>query len=143
MVTCNSLCGSGASLFCGAKGHQGQRKSPRKQKRPHLTQPATAPAPKWLRPIGRRSSPKRKTSLILMPKDTTTEIAPFEYHKFQLNTRLYMSAPAAGPIVGVASMRWHQVDPGLEFRLRTFQLLRRRIQAVLPAKGVVRMRCLR
>jgi len=76
------------------------------------TQPATAPAPKVVAADWETLRPEKEDFTILMPKDTTTQIAPFEYHKFQLNTRLYMSAPAAGPIVGVASIAGIKSTPG-------------------------------
>ncbi|HEY5444193.1 MAG TPA: hypothetical protein VIJ87_06915, partial [Pyrinomonadaceae bacterium] len=76
------------------------------------TQPASAPAPKVVAADWETLKPEKEDFTILMPKDTTTQIAPFEYHKFQLNTRLYMSAPAAGPIVGVASIAGIKSTPG-------------------------------
>jgi len=56
--------------------------------------------------------PENEDFSILMPKDTATEIGKFDYHKFELNTRLYMSAPTTGPVVGVASMSGIKSNPG-------------------------------
>jgi len=56
--------------------------------------------------------PENEDFSVLMPKDTATDIGKFDYHKFELNTRLYMSAPTAGPVVGVASMSGIKSNPG-------------------------------
>ena len=64
--------------------------------------------------------PENEDFSILMPKDTTTEIGKFDYHKFQLNTRLYMSAPTAGPVVGVVSMSGIKSNPASASDLERF-----------------------
>ena len=48
--------------------------------------------------------PENEDFSILMPKDATTEIATVEYHRFQLNLRLYLSAKNPGPVMAVASI---------------------------------------
>jgi hypothetical protein len=46
-----------------------------------------------------------------MPKDTSTEITKFEYHKMELSSRLYLSAPTPGPVVAVASISGIKSNP--------------------------------
>ena len=58
--------------------------------------------------------PENEEFSILMPKDTSTEVTKVPYHKFELNLRLYLSAPAAGPVVGVASVSGIKANAGSE-----------------------------
>ena len=58
--------------------------------------------------------PENEEFSILMPKDTSTEITKVPYHKFELNLRLYLSAPAAGPVLGVASVSGIKANAGSE-----------------------------
>jgi TonB family protein len=58
--------------------------------------------------------PENEEFSILMPKDTPTEITKVPYHRFELNLRLYLSAPAAGPVVGVASVSGIKANAGSE-----------------------------
>jgi hypothetical protein len=55
--------------------------------------------------------PEKEDFSVLMPKDASTEITTFEYHKMELNARLYMSAPTTGPVVAVASMSGIKSNP--------------------------------
>jgi outer membrane biosynthesis protein TonB len=64
--------------------------------------------------------PENEEFSILMPRDATTEISKFDYHKFQLNTRLYMSAPTAAPVVGVVSMSGIKSNPASASDLERF-----------------------
>ena len=62
---------------------------------------ATQPAPTETKPPIWESwdtlKPEKEDFSVLMPKDTATQIEPFEYHKMQLNARLYLSSPTTGP----------------------------------------------
>ncbi|HEY6803987.1 MAG TPA: energy transducer TonB [Pyrinomonadaceae bacterium] len=94
------------------------------------TKPApktTAPAPVQAAPAKQETAvdwdtltPDNEEFSILMPKGAATETGPFEYHKFTLNTRLYMSAPASGPVVGVVSMSGIKSNPASASDLERF-----------------------
>ena len=56
-------------------------------------------------------SPEGEEFTVTMPKNPTTETAKFQYHKFELNTRLYLATSAAGPIVAVASFSGIKSNP--------------------------------
>lgn len=58
--------------------------------------------------------PENEDFSILMPKDPTTEITTVDYHKFQLNLRLYLSAKTPGPVLAVASMSGIKSNLGSE-----------------------------
>jgi outer membrane biosynthesis protein TonB len=58
--------------------------------------------------------PENEDFSILMPKDASTEIATVDYHKFQLNVRLYLSAKIPGPVLAVASMSGIKSNLGSE-----------------------------
>jgi len=64
--------------------------------------------------------PEKDDFSILMPKDTTTEAGTFDYHKFQLNTRLYMSTTTSVPVVGVVSMSGIKSNPASASDLERF-----------------------
>jgi hypothetical protein len=59
--------------------------------------------------------PENEEFSILMPKDTATETSKVPYHQFELNLRLYLSAPASGPVLGVASVSGIKANLGSEF----------------------------
>jgi TonB family protein len=91
--------------------------------------PTTTPAPAQAQAAPQKQDitldwetlhPENEDFSILMPKDTKTEIGPFDYHKFQLNTRLYMSAPTTGPVVGVVSMSGIKSNPASASDLERF-----------------------
>jgi TonB family protein len=50
---------------------------------------------------------------IQMPKNSTFETGTFPYHKMELNTRLYLSTSAAGPVLAVASFSGIKSNPAL------------------------------
>jgi len=56
-------------------------------------------------------SPEGEEFTVTMPKNPTTETAKFTYHKFELNTRLYLATSAAGPIVAVTSFSGIKSNP--------------------------------
>ena len=58
--------------------------------------------------------PESEDFSILMPKDTSTEVTKVPYHKFELNLRLYLSAPASGPVLAVASVSGIKSNMGSE-----------------------------
>ena len=58
--------------------------------------------------------PENEEFSILMPKDTSTEVSKVPYHKFELSLRLYLSAPSAGPVLGVASVSGIKANVGSE-----------------------------
>jgi Gram-negative bacterial TonB protein C-terminal len=58
--------------------------------------------------------PENEDFSILMPKEASTEITTVDYHKFQLNLRLYLSAKTPGPVLAVASMSGIKANLGSE-----------------------------
>jgi outer membrane biosynthesis protein TonB len=56
-------------------------------------------------------SPEGEEFTVTMPKNPTTETAKFPYHKFELNTRLYLATSPAGPIVAVTSFSGIKSNP--------------------------------
>jgi len=56
-------------------------------------------------------SPEGEEFTVTMPKNPTTEAAKFPYHKFELNTRLYLATSAAGPVVAVTSFSGIKSNP--------------------------------
>ena len=58
--------------------------------------------------------PENEDFSVLMPKDASTEITTVEYHKFQLNFRLYLSAKTPGPVLAVASISGIKSNLGTE-----------------------------
>lgn len=56
-------------------------------------------------------SPEGEEFTVTMPKNPTTEAAKFPYHKFELNTRLYLAKSTGGPIVAVSSFSGIKSNP--------------------------------
>jgi periplasmic protein TonB len=56
-------------------------------------------------------SPEGEEFTVTMPKNPTTETAKFAYHKFELNTRLYLASSSTGPIVAVTSFSGIKSNP--------------------------------
>jgi len=56
-------------------------------------------------------SPEGEEFTVTMPKNPTTETAKFAYHKFELNTRLYLATSSAGPIVAITSFSGIKSNP--------------------------------
>jgi len=56
-------------------------------------------------------SPEGEEFTVTMPKNPTTENAKFAYHKFELNTRLYLATSGTGPIVAVTSFSGIKSNP--------------------------------
>ena len=66
-------------------------------------------------------SPENEEFSVLMPKDVATEVSKVPYHQFELSLRLYLSAPASGPVLGVASVSGIKANLGIEFtRLNSY-----------------------
>ena len=60
-------------------------------------------------------SPENEEFSVLMPKDVATEVSKVPYHQFELSLRLYLSAPASGPVLGVASVSGIKANLGTDF----------------------------
>jgi TonB-like protein len=60
-------------------------------------------------------SPENEEFSILMPKDVATDVSKVPYHQFELSLRLYLSAPASGPVLGVASVSGIKANLGSDF----------------------------
>jgi hypothetical protein len=60
-------------------------------------------------------SPENEEFSVLMPKDVATEVTKVPYHQFELSLRLYLSAPASGPVLGVASVSGIKANLGSDF----------------------------
>ena len=60
-------------------------------------------------------SPENEEFSVLMPKDVATEVSKVPYHQFELSLRLYLSAPASGPVLGVASVSGIKTNLGSDF----------------------------
>src|SRR5690349_3882374 len=56
-------------------------------------------------------SPENEEFTVLMPKNPTTESTTFQYHKMELNARLYMATSSAGPVLAIASLSGIKSDP--------------------------------
>jgi len=56
-------------------------------------------------------SPEGEEFTVTMPKNPTTETAKFQYHKFELNTRLYLAKSGTGPVVAVTSFSGIKSNP--------------------------------
>jgi hypothetical protein len=56
-------------------------------------------------------SPEGEEFTVTMPKNPTTETIKFAYHKFELNTRLYLASSSTGPIVAVTSFSGIKSNP--------------------------------
>ena len=92
-----------------------QTRSTKKTSKPSEPAVAAQPAPAETKPpvwsTWDTFKPENEDFSILMPKDTATEITKFDYHKMELNARLYLSTPLTGPVVGVASMSGIKSNP--------------------------------
>ena len=78
--------------------------------------------------------PDNEDFSILMPKDTATETTKFEYHKLELNVRFYLSAPASGPVVAVASMSGIKSNPAAYTDFERFNSYADAFKQFFPAK---------
>ena len=78
--------------------------------------------------------PANEDFSILMPKDASTEITQFDYHKLELNARLYLSAPTSGPVVAVASMSGIKSNPAAYTDLARFNSYADAFKTFLPPK---------
>jgi outer membrane biosynthesis protein TonB len=56
-------------------------------------------------------TPEGEEFTVTMPKNPTTETGKFPYHKFELNTRLYLATSTNGPVVAVASFSGIKSNP--------------------------------
>lgn len=50
---------------------------------------------------------------VVMPKDPVIETGQMPYHRMELNTRLYLSAPANGPVFAIVSMSGIKSNPAM------------------------------
>ena len=57
---------------------------------------------------------------ILMPKNPTIEQSKVQYHKMELNSRLYLSSTQAGPVLAVVSLSGIKSNPALYSDLERF-----------------------
>src|SRR5206468_2476373 len=78
--------------------------------------------------------PENEDFSILMPKDTSTEITKFDYHRFELKARLYLSAPTTGPVVGVASMSGIKSNPASNTDFERFNSYADAFKTFFPPK---------
>jgi hypothetical protein len=56
-------------------------------------------------------SPENEEFTVLMPKNPTTEVTTFPYHKMELSARLYLASSSAGPVLAVTSLSGIKSDP--------------------------------
>src|ERR1043165_3103755 len=56
-------------------------------------------------------NPEGEEFTVTMPKNPTTEAAKFQYHKFELNTRLYLASQSTGAVLAVASFSGIKSNP--------------------------------
>lgn len=114
-----------------------QRPAAKKAPQPAPTTPAQAPAtpPKQEVTVDWETlKPENEDFSILMPKGSTSEVEKYEYHKFQLNARLYMSAPTSAPVVGVVSMSGIKSNPASASDLERFNSYADAFKNYFPAK---------
>jgi len=76
--------------------------------------------------------PENEEFSILMPKDTSAEVTKVPYHRFELSLRLYLSAPSAGPVLGVASVSGIKANVGSE--LERFNSYADAFKIIFPPK---------
>src|ERR1043166_1734428 len=76
--------------------------------------------------------PENEEFSILMPKNTSTEVTKVPYHRFELNLRLYISAPASGPVLGVVSVSGIKANVGSE--LERFNSYADAFKTIFPPK---------
>ena len=91
-----------------------QRPAAKPAPKPAATAPAQTPAAPAKQDAAvdwETLKPEKDDFTILMPKGSTTEMGKFDYHKFELYTRLYMSAPTAAPVAGVVSLSGIKSNP--------------------------------
>lgn len=96
--------------------------------------PTTAPAQPAVWESWDTLKPENEDFSILMPKDASTEITKFDYHKLELNARLYMSAPATGPVVAVASMSGIKSNPAAYSDFERFNSYADAFKQFFPSK---------
>jgi hypothetical protein len=107
------------------------RSSAKTSKQPNPT-PASTKPPVW--ESWDTLKPENEDFSILMPKDASTEITKFDYHKLELNARLYMSAPATGPVVAVASMSGIKSNPAAYSDFERFNSYADAFKQFFPSK---------
>ena len=56
-------------------------------------------------------SPEGEEFTVSMPKNPTTESTTFQYHKMELNARLYLAKSASGPVLAIASLSGIKSNP--------------------------------
>ena len=56
-------------------------------------------------------SPEGEEFTVSMPKNPTTESTTFQYHKMELNARLYLAKSATGPVLAIASLSGIKSNP--------------------------------
>lgn len=56
-------------------------------------------------------SPEGEEFTVSMPKNPATETTTFQYHKMELNARLYLAKSASGPVLAVASLSGIKSNP--------------------------------
>ena len=64
--------------------------------------------------------PEGEEFTILMPKNPTIELSKVQYHKMELNSRLYLSSTQAGPVLAVVSLSGIKSNPALYSDLERF-----------------------
>src|SRR5258708_15866266 len=72
---------------------------------------------------------------IQMPKNSTVETGTFPYHKMELNTRLYLSTSAEGPLLAVASLSGIKSNPALYSDFERFNSYVDAFKNWFPAKA--------
>lgn len=78
--------------------------------------------------------PENEDFSVLMPKGSATEITKLDYHKLELNVRLYLSASTTAPVVGVASMSGIKSNPAAYSDFERFNSYADAFKTFFPAK---------
>jgi outer membrane biosynthesis protein TonB len=120
------------SLSSEAQTRSSTKTSKQTNPAPASTQPTPAQPAVW--ESWDTLKPENEDFSILMPKDTSTEITKFDYHKMELNARLYMSAPATGPVVAVASMSGIKSNPAAYSDFERFNSYADAFKQFFPSK---------
>jgi hypothetical protein len=81
---------------------------------------ATASAQSALNSEWETLRPEGEEFTILMPKNPTIELSKVQYHKMELNSRLYLSSTQTGPVLAVVSLSGIKSNPALYSDLERF-----------------------
>src|SRR5687767_5850903 len=78
--------------------------------------------------------PETEEFTVLMPKNSSTETAKFQFHKMELSARLYISSLPNGPVVAVTSLSGIKSNPALYTDFQRFNSYIDAFKSWFPSK---------